>query len=185
MPQPSVNSRATRSYRAGDVLLRRLQQHPGRRSAPPAPGGALTRESSRATSHVAYDPLDDPGIATVLGQGADGPGLLEAGISIDALGGRVADVATAATAFVHREALATVQYTATYPPGTADARPTGSSGASAPRWCRTGATTPTSTTPTRPSRTTEQAYFGANAARLAQVRATYDPHGFFTQPQDY
>jgi FAD/FMN-containing dehydrogenase len=29
------------------------------------------------------------------------------------------------------------------------------------------------------------AYFGANAARLAQVRAAYDPHGFFTQPQDY
>ena len=29
------------------------------------------------------------------------------------------------------------------------------------------------------------AYFGANAARLARVRAAYDPHGFFTQPQDY
>ena len=31
----------------------------------------------------------------------------------------------------------------------------------------------------------QDAYFGANAARLAQVRATYDPHGFFTQPQDF
>jgi hypothetical protein len=31
----------------------------------------------------------------------------------------------------------------------------------------------------------QQAYFGANAARLAQARAAYDPHGFFTQPQDF
>jgi hypothetical protein len=30
-----------------------------------------------------------------------------------------------------------------------------------------------------------RAYFGANAARLADVRTAYDPHGFFTQPQDY
>jgi hypothetical protein len=31
----------------------------------------------------------------------------------------------------------------------------------------------------------QQAYFGSNAGRLAQARATYDPHGFFTQPQDF
>ena len=29
------------------------------------------------------------------------------------------------------------------------------------------------------------AYFGDNADRLAQARATYDPDGFFTQPQDF
>jgi hypothetical protein len=29
------------------------------------------------------------------------------------------------------------------------------------------------------------AYFGSNAARLTQARATYDPHGFFTQPQGF
>jgi hypothetical protein len=28
------------------------------------------------------------------------------------------------------------------------------------------------------------AYFGANAARLSRARATYDPHRFFTQPQE-
>ena len=28
-------------------------------------------------------------------------------------------------------------------------------------------------------------YFGDNASRLAQVRASYDPHHFFTQPQDF
>jgi hypothetical protein len=31
----------------------------------------------------------------------------------------------------------------------------------------------------------QRAYFGANAARLARARADYDPHGFFTQPQEY
>jgi hypothetical protein len=31
----------------------------------------------------------------------------------------------------------------------------------------------------------QQAYFGQNADRLATVRSTYDPHGFFTQPQDF
>ena len=29
------------------------------------------------------------------------------------------------------------------------------------------------------------AYFGANAARLADVRRRWDPDGFFTQPQDF
>jgi hypothetical protein len=28
------------------------------------------------------------------------------------------------------------------------------------------------------------AYFGANAARLTQVRQSYDPDHFFTQPQE-
>ena len=44
-------------------------------------------------------------------------GLLEAGISMDALGGRAGEPPASATAFVHRRALATVQYTATFPPG--------------------------------------------------------------------
>jgi hypothetical protein len=29
------------------------------------------------------------------------------------------------------------------------------------------------------------AYFAGNASRLAQVRQHYDPHHFFTQPQDF
>ena len=29
------------------------------------------------------------------------------------------------------------------------------------------------------------AYFGANLARLRSVARTYDPDGFFTQPQGY
>jgi hypothetical protein len=30
-----------------------------------------------------------------------------------------------------------------------------------------------------------QAYFGANATRLASMRSGWDPDGFFTQPQNF
>jgi FAD/FMN-containing dehydrogenase len=183
VPKPSVSTRATRSYRAA------MFSYAGCSSLPVAqcttgPGGGLTRESLSATSHVAYDPLDDHGIATLLDQVAGGLGLLEAGVSIDALGGRVGDVAPAATAFVHRDALATVQYTATYPPGTATKADTfvrGFRAAMVPHWGNHAYVNYAD--PTIPDY--KDAYFGANAARLGQVRAAYDPHGFFTQPQGF
>ena len=117
-------------------------------------------------------------------EAAQGSGLKEAGISIDALGGAVDDVGASATAFGHRGALATVQYTATYTSG--PATPAASyvrsfRRAMAPTW-GTGAYVNYADSSISHYR---QAYFGHNAARLAQVRATYDPHGFFTQPQDY
>ena len=89
-----------------------------------------------------------------------------------------------ATAFPHRAALATVQYTATYPPGTAaraDRFVRGFRAAMVPHWGNHAYVNYADATITD----YRDAYFGANAARLAQVRATYDPHGFFTQPQDY
>jgi FAD/FMN-containing dehydrogenase len=148
------------------------------------PGGALTRESLSATSHVAYDPLNSQGLAALLDHVDDGQGLLETGISIDALGGRVADVAPDATAFVHRRALAAVQYTATYPPGTptkADRFVRDFRTAMVPHWGNHAYVNYADPT----IADYRAAYFGANAARLAQVRAAYDPDGFFTQPQDY
>jgi hypothetical protein len=148
------------------------------------PGGALTRESLAATSHVAYDPLSGAGIDTLLDQVAGADGLKEAGISIDALGGRVRDVDPDTTAFVHRDALATVQYTATFPPGTpsgGDAFVRGFRAAMVPHWGNHAYVNYSDAK----LESYEDAYFGANAARLARVRATYDPHGFFTQPQDF
>ena len=148
--------------------------------------GNPAREAFAATSHVAYDPLDDAGVGDLLDhvRSAQDSGLKEAGISIDALGGKVADVAPADTAFVHRQALATVQYTATFPPGApaaADAYVRGFRAAMVPHWGNhayvnyADATLPDY----------RAAYFGANAARLAQVRADFDPDGFFTQPQGF
>ena len=62
--------------------------------------GSPAREAFAATSHVAYDPLDAAGVDDLLDRvrAAQDSGLKEAGISIDALGGKVADVASADTA---------------------------------------------------------------------------------------
>ena len=183
VPAPSVSTRASRSYR--DAMF----SYAGCASVPAAqcttgPGGVLTREALAATSHVAYDPLDEAGITALLDRVHAAGGLKEAGISIDALGGRVRDVAPDATAFVHRAALATVQYTATFPPGTAaraDQFVRGFRAAMVPHWGEHAYVNYADAT----LEDYRQAYFGANAARLAQVRSAYDPHRFFTQPQDY
>jgi hypothetical protein len=150
------------------------------------PGGDLNRESFGATSHIGYTALPAAGVDELLHRvhAAGSSGLKEAGISMDALGGKVRDLGATDTAFVHRAALMTVQYTATF---------TGDAGAHADQFVRGFRTAlspywgdhayvnysdPTLKNPAA-------AYFGANANRLAGVRKTYDPHGFFTQPQSY
>jgi len=169
VPTPSVRSTHTRSYRAQMAAF----------------AGSGAHESFAATSHVAYDALSAAGIGDLLDrvQAAQGSGLKEAGISIDALGGKVRDLAPDATAFVHRDALATVQYTATFPPGTAtdaDAYVHDFRAAMLPHWGNHAYVNYADPT----IEDYQAAYFGANADRLAQARTTYDPDGFFTQPQD-
>jgi FAD/FMN-containing dehydrogenase len=185
VPTPSTDSRKTQGYR--DAML----AYAGCSSIPVAqcstgPGGSLTRESFGATSHVAYDPLGSAGVDDLLTQvqAAQSSGLLEAGISIDALGGRVRDVDPDATAFPHRAALATVQYTATFTSGSpkaADDYVRGFRAAMVPHW---GAHAYVNYADAGLS-DYMSAYFGDNAARLTQARSSYDPNGFFTQPQDY
>ena len=85
---------------------------------------------------------------------------------------------------MHREALATVQYTATHHAGD---RPRavgfvrGARTAMTPFW---GSHAYVNYADPSLSHY-RQAYFGANAAHLAQVAARWDPDGFFTQPQDF
>jgi len=183
VPAPAVNSRATRSYREAMFSYAGCNNVPARQCTT-GPGGALTRESLAATSHVAYAPLDAAAIDGLVDRVGAGGAFKEVGVSIDALGGRVRDVAPDATAFVHRDALATVQYTATFPPGSpaaADRYVRGSRAAMVAHW---GDHAYVNYADAKLPRF-RQAYFGANAARLAQVRAAYDPYHFFTQPQDY
>ena len=151
----------------------------------PSPGSGA-REAFAATSHVMYDRLDAAGIGDLLDRvrAAQSSGLKEAGISIDAFGGKVADLKPDETAFVHREALATVQYTATFPPGNASAADRyvrGFRAAMVPHWGEHAYVNYAD--PTIDDYLA--AYFGANADRLAQVRTQYDPDGFFTQPQGF
>ncbi|GAA0991206.1 FAD-binding oxidoreductase [Subtercola frigoramans] len=152
------------------------------------PGGALTREPSSGTSNIGYTALDASGIADLIAQvnaAQNVSGMTEGGISMDALGGVVANIDPAATAFVHRKALMTVQYTATFA--------VGADPAAYDEYVRGFRTTMTNhwqnwayvnyCDATVPDAQT--AYFGANLPRLTALKAQYDPRGLFTQPQSY
>lgn len=145
--------------------------------------GSGAREAFAATSHVAYDPPDRDALAGLVEAVGATPGVLqEGGISIDALGGRVADLAPSDTAFVHRDALATVQYTAIYDGGDPHDATTYVAGLRrlmTPTWGDHAYVNYADPTLADPG----TAYFGGGWDRLQQVRATYDPDGFFTQPQ--
>jgi FAD/FMN-containing dehydrogenase len=183
VPTPTTDSRHTDGY------LTTMLTYAGCSSIPVArchtgPGGSLDREAFAATSHVVDSSHVAMGALLDHVEATQGSGLKEAGISIDTLGGAVDDVGATDTAFGHRGALATVQYTATYDSGPATAA------TSYVRRFRSAMTDSWGSGAyvnyaDASLRDYQQAYFGANAGRLAQVRAAYDPHGFFTQPQDY
>ncbi|MCU1402115.1 MAG: FAD-binding protein [Microbacteriaceae bacterium] len=184
---PSHNGSATLSYLAammsyaGCAAIPLAQCHTGA-------GGTLLRVSSAATSHVPYQALDEAGIATVIAKVtavSAVPGITEGGISMDALGGAVGTLAPDATAFPHRKALMTVQYTATFSdgadPAPYDAYVRGFRAALVPKWGNGAYVNYADASLQDPA----TAYFGDNAARLASIRKKYDPRGMFTQPQGY
>jgi FAD/FMN-containing dehydrogenase len=183
VPTPTTDSRHTDSYLdtmlayAGCSTIPVSACHTGA-------DGSLQREAFAATSHIVG--ADHVDLLALLSRvhAAHGSGLKEAGISLDALGGAVDDLGSGATAFGHRGALATVQYTATYTSGPA----TPALGyvrafreAMTPSWGH-GAYVNYADASLADY---QRAYFGANAGRLADARTTYDPQHVFTQPQDY
>lgn len=178
----AVDSRTRRSYLTAMLAYAGCSD-----TAPDAcqtgAGGALEREVFAATSHVAYAAPGAAAIHTLVDGVAalQQSGLREAGVSLDALGGAVADLAPADTAFVHRAALATVQYTATYesgPPGPALRAVRGLRAAMEPTWGNTGYVNYLDSAVRNPM----TAYFGANRTRLRQVGDTYDPDGVLGRP---
>jgi FAD/FMN-containing dehydrogenase len=183
VPAPAGDSRST------DGFLDTMLTYAGCSSIPPArchtgPGGSLPRQAFAATSHIVTEARVDTSSLLDQVEAAQTSGLVEAGVSIDALGGAVDDLGDTDTAFGHRGALATVQYTATYDTGSA---------APATRYVREfreamvaswghGAYVNYADASLSDYLT---AYFGDNVDRLADAKATYDPDGFFTQPQDF
>ncbi|MBB2909755.1 FAD/FMN-containing dehydrogenase [Streptosporangium becharense] len=136
--------------------------------------GRLSRDTFAATSHLAYRPLSETGIRTLVAE------VSRAGdhtVLLDALGGAVGRVRPDATAFPHRAALYSVQYYAHR--------------AGAARWARNARAA------MRPHfgdhayvnyidaglSGWRSAYYGPNAARLARVKAAYDPGRLFRMPQ--
>ena len=123
---------------------------------------------------MAYGPLSASGIAALVEQTAR-PG--RHAVLLDALGGAVGRVRPDATAYPHRAALFSVQYYAHK--------------AGAAAWLRAAHT---AMTPHLGGHAYvnyidpelsgwRQAYYGANATRLAKVKATYDPGRLFRFPQ--
>lgn len=156
-------------------------------------GGRLDRLPQYAKSDFFTRPLSAAGIATLLRgvenlksvHGAPGGA---GGVALDALGGAVNRVAPGATAFVHRDALFSAQYTTNWNGGA------GAGGAGAARqlaWLRSlwGAMRPHASGQCYQNYTDpdlknwRQAYYGANYRRLTQVKARYDPDRLFRFPQ--
>ena len=157
-------------------------------------GGQLARASEFAKSDIFTKPLNSAGIGTLLrgvenlGQVAGAPGG-SGGIAFDSLGGAVNRVAPSATAYVHRNGLFQAQYTTgwTVPP---DGVPP--AGALRQRaWQRqfwqsmrpyaSGQAYQNYIDPELTNWRT--AYYGANLARLTQIKAAHDPAGVFRFPQ--
>jgi FAD/FMN-containing dehydrogenase len=153
------------------------------------PGGTLPRDAFVAGSDFFRDHIPAAGISALVAaveHRQSDPRLGSGGAALDILGGAVDKVAADATAWVHRGALFDAQYTASW----ADARsnrPLARNQHSlarihnSVRQYATGEAYQNYADDTLPN--PQQAYYGANLARLIDVRRRYDPTGVFTQPQ--
>jgi FAD/FMN-containing dehydrogenase len=141
------------------------------------------RQPFAATSLMLSTAVTDlSAVADAARRAASLPGLSEGGISFDALGGAVRDVAPDATAFPWRSALATVQVTATWDRG--GPAPFDDYVRSVRRdllpLLGTGAY---SNYADASLQDYGKAYWGGNYARLQQVKRSVDPHDLFSWPQ--
>jgi hypothetical protein len=144
--------------------------------------GKLPRLTFRAKSDYVDQPLSNEAIQTLLGgleaNQAD-PGLGRAELIFDPYGGAINRVPKAATAFVHRNSLYSIQYVALWARGAA-AVPNG-------RWLRglyaamrpfvSGFAYQNYIDPELSD--WQQAYYGSNFPRLVAVKRKYDPKRFF------
>ena len=153
------------------------------------PGGTLPRDAFVAGSDFFTSPIPGSGIAALVAAVAArqrDPRLGAGGASFDVLGGAVSAVAPDATAWVHREALFSAQYTASWQdlPGNGPLARNQHSLATihnAVRRYASGQAYQNYADDSLPD--PQQAYYGANLARLIDVRRRYDPDGVFNQPQ--
>lgn len=147
-------------------------------------GGKPQRESASATSSIGTAALTDPQIEILVQKAAGSAlvaGMIEGGISLDALGGVVSNIGRTDSAFPWRSALCSVQYTAVFADG-ADPKPFDSyvrdfrsamrqpwGDAAYANYCDAAITDPA-------------AYFDVNTKRLHSIAEQADPKGVFAQP---
>ncbi|WP_245687654.1 FAD-binding oxidoreductase, partial [Streptacidiphilus griseoplanus] len=151
------------------------------------PSGKVVRESYGARSDFYTRKLTDAGISTLLAGVERYSRTVPAGgssaVALDAVGGAVNRVRPQDTAFVHRDGLFLAQYIANWPSGATVARHQA--------WLdgvwqsmRPYASGQAYQNYVDPRLTDwQQAYYGANLARLRKVKAAYDPGRLFSFPQ--
>jgi FAD/FMN-containing dehydrogenase len=153
------------------------------------PAGVLKRDTFAAKSDLADEPIAAGGVAVLVDAVEQRQGsrdLAGGGISIDAWGGAINRVPPSATAFVHRSALCSVQYTAEW-----DQRAPGAIVDANLEWLRrthggmrpfvSGFAYQNYIDPTLAN--WEHAYYGSNLARLSAVKRAHDPDRVFRFPQ--
>lgn len=106
----------------------------------------------------------------------------EGGIGLDALGGAVNRVAANATAFVHRNALFSAQYSASWSVGDSSSIIAANRSWLTNTWqsmrpYASGESYQNYVDPDLPN--WQQAYYGSNLPRLQRIKAAYDPSNFF------
>lgn len=143
-------------------------------------GWTYSSAPMKGKSDYVVSPLSDDGTTTLMDQVAAKPGIY---VICDAYGGAIANVAGDATAFAHRAALYSVQYGSTWsdpkdtPQRLADMRDLYAamrphvSGAAYVNYCDLDLTD------------WQSAYWGANLARLKQIKSTFDPDNIFRHAQ--
>jgi hypothetical protein len=178
----SVNDPVRRSY--GDAMLAEAGCATVE-ACTTAPGGSLERVSASATSSMAGRALtadEARRLVEAVDDGATLGGLIEGGVSLDALGGAVARVAPDATPFPFRSALYSVQYTATFADGTDpapfDGLVRGLRSTMASAWGTGAYVNYADAAVDDPARD----YFGGNADRLLAIKKSADPDRLFDQP---
>jgi FAD/FMN-containing dehydrogenase len=187
LPAPTSRSTSTKSYTAAMFFEAGCDQNGAASSCISQALAPAQRHAFAATSSVVGSALPSAGIdAAVKATRAamNLSHLIEAGVSFDALGGQVAQVAASATAFPYRRALATVQYTATWASGRTSPDPfdryVRGFRSTMSRWLGAAAYANYADASITDYGT---AYWGANYPRLQQVKQKYDPHQLFTFAQ--
>lgn len=149
------------------------------------PQGQLTRDTSQAksdffTSKLPANAIDALVNAIAQSQASSVPG--GSGIGFDASGGAINRIASDATAFVHRDALFSIQYTGSWTPGASSSTIATNLSWLNNTWqaMRPYASGSAYQNYIDPNLSNwQQAYYGTNLARLQQVKKTYDPSNLF------
>jgi FAD/FMN-containing dehydrogenase len=187
LPAPTSRSASTKGYTAAMFFEAGCDENASASSCISHALDPAQRQAFAATSSVLASALPTAGIEAavkIARAGMNLSHLTEAGVSFDALGGKVGAVAATATPFPYRRALAVAQYTATWASAHTSPEPfdryVRGFRSTMSRWLGQAAYAnyaDASITDYGP------AYWGANYPRLQQVKRQYDPHQLFTFAQ--